>query len=750
MKKEKSWEAVNDESVWETIRQTVEATKVSLQEQSRTSALWLQYIEMVRILKLFIKAERTGNWELHMEALSRMLPYLAASGHNLYVKCARLYLQSMSKLQSDHPDVYRSFMSGLHVVRRSDRCWGGLSTDLIIEQCLMRSLKTSGVLTRGRGLTEQQRVTWLLAMPACAEVNRVMQEISGVNYTSGEQNKDMSKTRRARDVKDVLTIIAALQDSNPFSPDANLRNVMNGVYADSSVNVDEARKIGEKVLTSMTGKTITEYTFKKNEQAITLASKCAIKIDNEQVQVDPQLLFQRLLLAANSSEDLPSIFRYELSSYPASLFDFQLMMRQANKPALADAIWSKLNPQITGETVPRDSTIQYVLDGGALLHRVVWPSGGSVTFGDLCGLYCNYVTRKYRRATVVFDGYSNNLSTKQMTQHRRSSGKIGPTVAFTQDMKVTQKKDVFLSNANNKERFLVMLGESLCRHQCETHFADGDADFLIVKTAVQSAKTQTTVLIGEDTDLLVLLLFHTDANAHDLYFIPEPKSNSLRQRVWNIKKIQAELGTEICNNILFIHAILGCDTTSRVHGIGKGTSLKKFTTSPQFRQHAAVFQGVATKEEVISSGENALVLLFNGKLGQNLDALRYQRYQEKLATNTAKIDVKSLPPTSAAARFHSLRVYAQVLQWRGEEVNVEEWGWTMKGILVVPVMTDLQPAPDSLLHIVRCTCKSGCSTMRCSCRKNNLECSPACSQCRGYSCTNCSIVLKEHDASDDE
>ena len=47
-----------------------------------------------------------------------------------------------------------------------------------------------------------------------------------------------------------------------------------------------------------------DYTFKKNEQAITLASKCAIKIDNELVQVDPQILFQRLILAANSPEDL--------------------------------------------------------------------------------------------------------------------------------------------------------------------------------------------------------------------------------------------------------------------------------------------------------------------------------------------------------------------------------------------------------------------------------------------------------------
>ena len=39
----------------------------------------------------------------------------------------------------------------------------------------MRSMKTSGGLTRGRGMTEKQLLTWLLVMPACAEVNRAMQ-----------------------------------------------------------------------------------------------------------------------------------------------------------------------------------------------------------------------------------------------------------------------------------------------------------------------------------------------------------------------------------------------------------------------------------------------------------------------------------------------------------------------------------------------------------------------------------------------
>ena len=83
-----------------------------------------------------------------------MLPYFAAAGHNLYAKSAYIYLQKMQQLPQSHPDIHASFLNGYHVIRRSDRYWAGLSTDLVIEQVLMRSIKTVGGLTRGRGMTE--------------------------------------------------------------------------------------------------------------------------------------------------------------------------------------------------------------------------------------------------------------------------------------------------------------------------------------------------------------------------------------------------------------------------------------------------------------------------------------------------------------------------------------------------------------------------------------------------------------------
>ena len=115
----------------------------------------------------------------------------------------------MLNLPTQHPDVQQHFSKGLHVIQSSNRLWAAILSDLVIEQVLMRSLKTSGGLTRGRGMTKNQCLLWLLSRPACAEVNQAMQElmITGVNYNTGEQNNDITAARQAHDWKDTLTVL---------------------------------------------------------------------------------------------------------------------------------------------------------------------------------------------------------------------------------------------------------------------------------------------------------------------------------------------------------------------------------------------------------------------------------------------------------------------------------------------------------------------------------------------------------------
>lgn len=74
--------------------------------------------------------------------------------------------------------------------------------------------------------------------------------------------------------------------------------------------------------------------------------------------MDPQLLFQRLIITSQSLDDImTSIFKYELCSYPPSLFDSSLMLLKPQKPALTDAIWAKLPSDATG---PKGE-VQYVV-----------------------------------------------------------------------------------------------------------------------------------------------------------------------------------------------------------------------------------------------------------------------------------------------------------------------------------------------------------------------------------------------------
>ncbi len=124
-----------------------------------------------------------------------ILPYLAASGHYLYTK-------SVHMVQETSPEFYRHFCQGLHVVCRSNSFWAGLSPDLVIEQVFMRSIKTSGGLTRGCGMSETQQLVWLMSHPLCAEVNSSMQQLTGINCTTSEQHKDASKARLHEDITD--------------------------------------------------------------------------------------------------------------------------------------------------------------------------------------------------------------------------------------------------------------------------------------------------------------------------------------------------------------------------------------------------------------------------------------------------------------------------------------------------------------------------------------------------------------------
>ena len=82
-----------------------------------------------------------------------------------------------------------------------------------------------------------------------------------------------------------------------------------------------------------------QRSFKTKDQAVT-RSTSFVTVNIETIQIDPQLLFQRLIAAGTRNDQLEEIFQFELCSYPPAIFEASYVMRPANKSALADAIWA--------------------------------------------------------------------------------------------------------------------------------------------------------------------------------------------------------------------------------------------------------------------------------------------------------------------------------------------------------------------------------------------------------------------------
>lgn len=147
-------------------------------------------------------------------------------------------------------------------------------------------------------------------------------------------------------------------------------------------------------------------------------------------------------------------------------------------------------------------------------------------------MYADHVCKKYDRS-IVFDGYDNGPFTIDQTNHRHTKGILGTKVIFTKDTPFRFKTGLFLRSYENKKNHIQLLSNTLQSRGCTTILAaEGDADLLTVQTAVASAKDMTTVLVGEDTDLLILLCYHVELHGKDILFKSETKAITKKKKYW--------------------------------------------------------------------------------------------------------------------------------------------------------------------------------------------------------------------------
>ena len=486
----------------------LENLKLTLSGESRTAKLWILYIYYLDVLKRFIIAERTSKWLLHLDSTLRMLNLFASSGHINYAKSARMYILQMQHLAEEYPWLYEKFVAGFQAVRRSDRHWSGLWSDLAIEQTLMGSIKTHGGLTRGWGVSESVRHMWTLSLYHTSSMHRAMMDLTSMTVKTNDQHVDVTEARRKQDSIDYESLKAWLKERNPFEfADANLHSLSSGlisVAGKDQVNCDNAEQLGATIHQQLDGSSLANANIKRQDCFNSLASLFnIIKVDDKQVFLDPIVLFTRLTAIAQREDDVEKHFQFEMSPYPPCLFK-DALIRKPDKPALRKMLL-KDKHIVNVYAVVLSS---YVLDGGALLHQVRWSKGS--TNKDLAMSYVSYVRHLYNTTTIVFDGYNNPASTKTNAHARRSSVRC-QDIVINESNVFYSSQEKFLSNENNKTSFITLISKYLEEDDQAVIKCDGDADTSIVSAAIRLASPKTdnpVIVVADDTDIAIMLLYH--------------------------------------------------------------------------------------------------------------------------------------------------------------------------------------------------------------------------------------------------
>lgn len=171
---------------------------------------------MLKATCSLIWADRMGSWTLHLQTVGDCLPIFEAAGHYNYLKSAYSCLQSFKELDVTQPIGHEKFMVGLHVVRRTNQYWAGLGSDFVIEQTLMKSLRSAGGLIRS-GMTEEQRTLWALLDPSTSQYTETMQDFTSRQYNTSEQHKEPSDSWIERDLSDLSKCQKKLKTCSPFT-----------------------------------------------------------------------------------------------------------------------------------------------------------------------------------------------------------------------------------------------------------------------------------------------------------------------------------------------------------------------------------------------------------------------------------------------------------------------------------------------------------------------------------------------------
>ena len=120
----------------------------ALMSESVMWRFWKSYLDMSELFLCIIYATRSGDWELYVESIRSILPWVFTYDRQNYARYLTLHFMDLLNLEENYPSVHCEFIKGSFAVQMSsDNPFGKMEADKVIETTMSRDTKTPGGTT---------------------------------------------------------------------------------------------------------------------------------------------------------------------------------------------------------------------------------------------------------------------------------------------------------------------------------------------------------------------------------------------------------------------------------------------------------------------------------------------------------------------------------------------------------------------------------------------------------------------------
>ena len=141
-------------------------------KHGKVAQCWMLNIEMIHLYHELIRSIRTGDLELYIYCLPKIVAVFFAFNHQNYARWLTIYHDNLLKIQETHPQVYKEFKSGCFALKCTSKSFSRIPIDLTLEQtvnadaaCQQRGISslTSSIAARQRWAQSHSLKTTLIS-----------------------------------------------------------------------------------------------------------------------------------------------------------------------------------------------------------------------------------------------------------------------------------------------------------------------------------------------------------------------------------------------------------------------------------------------------------------------------------------------------------------------------------------------------------------------------------------------------------